>query len=71
MDLTLIAPNDDDTDLLPSFGTALQSNSPCRVAPAMSAGVTDRAWDMNDVPALIAAQEAPVAKRGPYKQKAA
>jgi hypothetical protein len=42
-----------------------------RVTPAMAAGVTDRVWDMNDVAALIAAQEAPVAKRGPYKKKAA
>jgi IS1 family transposase len=42
-----------------------------RVTPAMAAGVTDRAWDMSDVAALIAAQESPVAKRGPYKKKAA
>jgi len=42
-----------------------------RVTPAMAAGVTDRVWDMNEVAALIAAQEAPVAKRGPYKKKAA
>ena len=42
-----------------------------RVAPAMAAGVNDRVWDMSDVAALIAAQEAPVAKRGPYKKKAA
>jgi IS1 family transposase len=42
-----------------------------RVTPAMAAGVTDRVWDMTDVAALIAAQEAPVAKRGPYKKKAA
>jgi len=42
-----------------------------RVTPAMAAGVTDRLWDMTDVAALIAAQEAPVAKRGPYKKKAA
>jgi hypothetical protein len=42
-----------------------------RVTPAMATGVTDRVWDMNDVAALIAAQEAPVAKRGPYKKKAA
>jgi len=39
--------------------------------PAMAAGVTDRVWDMSDVAALIAAQEAPVVKRGPYKKKAA
>jgi IS1 family transposase len=42
-----------------------------RVTPAMAAGITDRVWDMSDVAALIAAQEAPVAKRGPYKKKAA
>ncbi len=33
----------------------------------MTAGV----WDMSDIAALIAAQEAPVAKRGPCKKKAA
>ena len=42
-----------------------------RVTPGMAAGVTDRVWHMTDVMALIAAQEAPVAKRGPYKKKAA
>ncbi len=42
-----------------------------RVTPAMAAGVTDRVWDMSDVAALIAAQEAPIAKRGPYKKRAA
>jgi hypothetical protein len=33
-----------------------------RVAAAMVAGVTDRIWDMSDIAALIAAQQAPVAK---------
>jgi len=33
--------------------------------------MTDGVWDESDVAALIAAQEAPVAKRGPYKKKAA
>ncbi len=42
-----------------------------RVTPAMAAGVTDRVWDMTEVASLISAQEAPVAKRGPYKKKAA
>jgi hypothetical protein len=37
----------------------------------MAAGVTDRVWDMADIAALIAAQEVPLAKRGPYKRKAA
>ena len=37
----------------------------------MAAGVTDCVWDMNDIAALIVAQEAPIAKRGPYKKKAA
>jgi hypothetical protein len=37
----------------------------------MAAGVTDRVWDMTDIAALIAAQEGPIAKRGPYKKKAA
>jgi hypothetical protein len=40
-------------------------------APTMAAGVTDRVRDMTDVAPLIAAQEAPIAKRGPYKKKAA
>ena len=42
-----------------------------RVTPAMAAGVTDRVWDMDDLAALIAAQEPPIAKRGPYRKKAA
>ncbi len=42
-----------------------------KITPAMAAGVTDRLWDMTDVAALTAAQEAPVAKRGSYKKKAA
>lgn len=42
-----------------------------RVTPAMAAGVTDRVWDVADIAALVAANEAPAAKRGPYKKKAA
>jgi len=42
-----------------------------RVTPAMAAGVTDRVWDMTDITALTAAQVGPVAKHGPYKERAA
>jgi hypothetical protein len=37
----------------------------------MAAGVTDHVWDMNNVAALIAAHEVPIAKRGPYRRRAA
>ncbi len=42
-----------------------------RVTPAMAAGVTDRVWDLSDIAARIAAQDVSVAKRGPYKKRAA
>lgn len=42
-----------------------------RVTPSMAASVTDHVWDMTEIAPLIAAQEAPVAKRGLYKKKAA
>ena len=42
-----------------------------RVTPAMAAGVTEHVWGMTEIAALIAAQEAPISKRGPYKKKAA
>jgi hypothetical protein len=33
--------------------------------------VQNEVWDMSDAAELIAAQEVPVGKRGPYKKKAA
>ena len=42
-----------------------------RMSPAMAAGVSDRLWSMEDIAALIDANEAPVKKRGPYKKRAA
>jgi IS1 family transposase len=44
-----------------------------RMTPAMSAGVTDRLWDVKDIVALIEAKEAATAPtlRGPYKTKKA
>ncbi len=39
-----------------------------RVSPAMAVGVSDRLWNMEDIAALIDANEAPAKKRGPYKR---
>ena len=41
-----------------------------RVTPAMAAGVTDRVWTMQEIVALVEANEVPK-KRGSYKKKAA
>jgi IS1 family transposase len=41
-----------------------------RVTPAMAAGVTDRLWTVDDIVALVAENEPPPAKRGPYKKRA-
>ncbi len=40
-----------------------------KVTPAMAAGLTDKLWSMEDIAALIDANEAPAKKRGPYKKK--
>jgi hypothetical protein len=53
------------------ISASLDTNTPSHMPLQRPSGVTDRAWDMTDVAVLIAAQEAPVAKRGPYKKKAA
>lgn len=44
-----------------------------RVAPAMAAGLTDRLWSVEDIVALVEAQEAAEAPkvRGPYKRRVA
>ena len=39
-------------------------------SPAMAAGVTDRLWELEDIVALIDADEPPPKKRGPYKKRA-
>lgn len=38
-----------------------------RMSPAMAAGIADGLWSMEDIAALIEANEAPAKKRGPYK----
>ncbi len=40
-----------------------------RVTPAMTAGVSDRLWEMSDIVALVEAAEVTPNKRGPYKKK--
>lgn len=42
-----------------------------RVTPAMAAGITDRAWSLEDVAARIDADAPPPKPRGPYKKRAA
>lgn len=40
-----------------------------KVSPAMAAGLTDRLWEINDIVALIDANEEAPKKRGPYKKR--
>jgi hypothetical protein len=37
----------------------------------MAAGVTDHVWSIADIVAMVEAAEPALAKRGPYKKKAA
>ena len=39
-----------------------------RVSPAMAAGITDKLWSLDDIAALVEANEAPPKKRGPYNK---
>lgn len=40
-----------------------------RVTPAMAAGVSDKLWSLDDLVAVIEANEPPPKKRGPYKKR--
>jgi IS1 family transposase len=45
-------------------------HSSLRVSPAMAAGVSDKLWSLDDLVALVEANEPPPKKRGPYKKRA-
>ena len=42
-----------------------------RMSPAMAAGLTDNLWDIDDLVALVDANETAPKKRGPYKKRSA
>ena len=48
----------------------VRTHQTLRMTPAMAAGLTDRLWDINDLVAVIDAEEEAPKKRGPYKTKA-
>lgn len=57
--------------LTPSGTTFVRVHKTLRMSPAMAAGVTDRSLSMEDIAALIDANEAPTKRRGPYKRLSA
>jgi hypothetical protein len=40
-----------------------------RVTPAMAAGISDHVWEIEEIVALLDAEQKPM-KRGPYKKRA-
>ncbi len=55
--------------LFTTFYNFVRIHKTLRVTPAMAAGVSDRLWDVSDIVALVEAREAPLKKRGAYKQR--
>jgi hypothetical protein len=53
----------------PSFARWSTFRSP--VITAMTAGVSDKLWEVSDIAALVEAAEAKLAKRGAYKKREA
>lgn len=47
----------------------VKAHQTLRVTPAMAAGLTDRLWDIEDIVALVDANEPAPKKRGPYKKR--
>jgi IS1 family transposase len=52
-----------------TFYNFVRIHKTLRMSPAMAAGLADRLWSMDDIVALIDAQEGPPKKRGPYKPR--
>lgn len=48
----------------------VRTHQTLRVTPAMAAGLTDHLWDINNLVAIIDAEEEAPTKRGPYKKRA-
>lgn len=51
------------------FYNFVRMHKTLRMTPAMSAGISDRLWSMEDIVALVDAREATPKKRGPYKPR--
>lgn len=51
------------------FYNFVRDHKTLRMPPALAAGITDRAWKMEDIVALVDAREGPPKKRGPYKPR--
>jgi len=43
-------------------------HSALRMMPAMAAGVSDRLWEIDDIVALVEANDPKPVRRGPYKK---
>jgi hypothetical protein len=50
------------------FYNFVRMHKTLRMSPAMAAGLTDKLWGMEDIVALIDANEGAPKKRGPYKK---
>jgi hypothetical protein len=48
----------------------MRTNSAVRMPPALAAGITDHAWEMDELVRMVEAEDAAPKKRGPYKRTA-
>lgn len=52
------------------FYNFVRTHKAHKLSPAMSAGVTDKPWSIEDIDALIEARTKKPGRRGPYKKQA-